>query len=589
MKKIYLIAAAVATMGLASCDIDNVENMGEFSTENFPASEEDGAATLAGVYENLNAVNANPQESFLYFAQLASDDALGGGGTNDKLMQAMDLICNYNSNMTNDYYVQRYQGINRANTLIQALPNTSMSDDIKNQYMGEALFLRAFYYYELASFYGNVPLVTVPSGDASTQGDVTVLWGQILQDLRDAVEIMPSTRKSDGHVDKYTAEAMLGRAWLFYTGFFCNGTTIADLTSTTYNPLTSVALPDGTTLTKEQVTTYIDDCVNNSGYQLVPDYRSLWAYTNKYTVEDYDYTKGQNLTWCQDDEDGSTNADDVEFMFSIKFNKLADWQTTIGYANGYALHFGVRGGQSYGNTFPFGQGWGAGPVAPNLVNDWKSADPDGKDIRLNASIQDWTTCPTYTYGGWSDFVQETDYYSKKWSPISAINSETGDYSCCFENLMYGDTGWLQGSENMQLNSIHDLVLIRFADVLLMQSELKEDVSGINKVRARAGLDPISSYSLTALQNERRWELSNEGIRWNDIRRWHIAAAALEKQTNQPVYYCGAAGKNEAHNGGYTARYNATAGFQKMPENQVSLGTVKQNEGWTDATSEYTGW
>lgn len=597
MKKIYLIAAAVATMGLASCDIDNVENMGEFSTENFPASEEDGAATLAGVYENLNAVNANPQESFLYYAQLASDDALGGGGTNDKLMQAMDLICNYNSNMTNDYYVQRYQGINRANTLIQALPNTSMSEDIKNQYMGEALFLRAFYYYELASFYGNVPLVTVPSGDASTQGDVTVLWGQILQDLRDAVEIMPSTRKSDGHVDKYTAEAMLGRAWLFYTGFFCNGTTIADLTSTTYNPLTSVALPDGTTLTKEQVTTYIDDCVNNSGYQLVPDYRSLWAYTNKYTVEDYDYTKGQNLTWCQDDEDGSTNADDVEFMFSIKFNKLADWQTTIGYANGYALHFGVRGGQSYGNTFPFGQGWGAGPVAPNLVNDWKSADPDGKDIRLNASIQDWTTCSTYNYGGWSDFVQETDYYSKKWSPISAIKStsvnEDGttstEYTCCFENLMYGTTGWLQGSENMQLNSIHDLVLIRFADVLLMQSELKEDVSGINKVRARAGLDPISSYSLTALQNERRWELSNEGIRWNDIRRWHIAAAALEKQANQPVYYCGVAGKNEAHNGGYTSRYNATAGFQKMPESQVSLGTVKQNEGWTDATSEYTGW
>jgi hypothetical protein len=119
--------------------------------------------------------------------------------------------------------------------------------------------------------------------------------------------------------------------------------------------------------------------------------------------------------------------------------------------------------------------------------------------------------------------------------------------------------------------------------------LKEDASGINKVRARAGLPAINGYSLQALQNERRWELACEGIRWNDIRRWHIAATALAKQEGQPVYYCGNPGTNTAHNGGYAARYNATAGFQKMPETQIALGTVQQNDGWADASSEYTGW
>jgi hypothetical protein len=588
MKKIYLLATTLVTFGLASCSIDNVENMGELSTENFPVTEEDGTAVLAGIYENLNATHAYPQESFQYYACLASDDQLGGGGTNDKLMQAEDLICNYNADMTNNFWILRYEGLNRANTLIQALPNTSMSEDLKAQYLGEALFLRAFYYYELASMYGNVPLLTAPSGETVTQGDVKVLWGQILQDLRDAIDMMPATRKTDGHVDKYTAEAMLGRAWLFYTGFYGNGTELADLVSTTYNPLTSVELPDGTTLTKQNVITYIDDCVNNSGYQLVPDFRNLWAYTNRCTVEDYDYTKGQGLKWVEDD-----NAVNPESMFAIKFNKLASWSTTIGYGNGIALHFGVRGGQQYANTFPFGQGWGAGPVAPNLVADWKSAEPNDK--RLEASIQDWTTQPTYTYGGWSDFVQETDYYGKKWSPISCKNDNstrlTDEYICCFEDIMYGPDGGLQGGygNNMQLDNIHDLVLIRFADVLLMQSELKEDVAGINKVRARAGLNPISTYSLTALQNERRWELACEGIRWNDIRRWHIAASALERQQNQPIYYCGGPTTNEAHNGGYKARYNATAGFQKMPESQVAIGSVVQNQGWTTAEAEYTGW
>ncbi len=591
MKKIiYLFASACVTLGVASCDINDVENMGELSTGNFPVSEADGIAALAGIYQNLNAVSEYPQESFLYYAQLASDDAFGGGGVNDKLMQAHDLMLNYNADMTNHFWEIRYKGINCANTLISALPNTAMSDESKAQFMGEALFLRAFYHFDLASMYGNVPLMNAPSGELVTQGDVTVLYGQMLQDLRDAVEMMPAVRKTDGHVDKYTAEALLARIFLFYTGMYGNGTDLAALTSTTYNPLSSVALPDGTTLTKENVITYIDDCVNNSGYKLVDDFRNLWAYTNKFTVEDYKYTSGKKLKWVEDD-----NAINPESMFAVKYNKLADWATTIGYGNGYALHMAVRGGQAYENTFPFGQGWGAGPVAPNLVNDWKSAiGPTGEDIRLEATIQDWSQVSTYTYGGWSDFVQETDFYAKKWSPISAKNdgstSITDDYVCCFENLMYGAEKWAQGANNMQLNNIHDLVLIRFADVLLMQSELKGDVAGINRVRARAGLTPIASYTLEALQNERRWELALEGIRWNDMRRWHIAAAALEKQTNQPVYYCGQPNeKNTPHNGGYAVRYNATAGFQKMPESQVAIGSVVQNEGWTDASSEYTGW
>ena len=597
MKKILLFAAAVATMGLASCSIDNVENIGEMSTSEFPKTDGDIEAVLAGVYQNLNTTHANPQCSFLYAACLASDDQLGGGGTNDKLMQAEDLLCNYNADMTNQFYADRYAGVARANTLLNVLENAEgMAEDVKNKGIGESKFLRAFYYYELSSMYGNVPLITSPDQENVSQGDVKVLWGQILQDLRDAVDLLPAQKATTaGRVDKYTAEAMLGRAWLYYTGMYCNGTSTADLVSTNYSPLTSVDLPDGTTLTKQDVITAIDDCVNNSGYSLVPDFRNLWAYSNKLVVEDYPYTQGQGLEWVEND-----NAVNPEALFSIKFNKLASWSTTIGYANGIALHFGVRGGQDYANTFPFGQGWGAGPVAPNLVNDWKAAEPN--DIRLKATIadvNDKNEMPNYVHGGWADFVQESDYYSKKWSPICAKNNnyvgpanegeEPPAYIACFETGMYPGNWDTSGENNFQLSNIHDLVLIRFADVLLMQSELKEDASGINKVRARAGLPAISGYSLTALQNERRWELACEGIRWNDIRRWHIAATQLAKQQDQDIYYCGNPDKNTAHNGGYVARYNATAGFQKMPETQIALGTVKQNDGWSDASSEYAGW
>ena len=603
MKKIFYIATALCTMGLASCDIDNVENIGEMSSSQFPKTDADAEAVLAGVYQNLNEIHANPQMSFLYNACLASDDQLGGGGTNDKLMQAEDLLMNYNADMTNQFYADRFKGISRANTLLEVLETSEgMSDDVKNQAIGEAKFLRAYYYYELASMYGNVPLVRNAAEADNKQGDVKVLWGQILQDLRDAASSMPAENSLNssrtGHVDKYTAEAMLGRAWLFYTGMYCNGTTVADMVSTNYAPLTSVDLPDGTTLTKQDVIGYIDDCVNNSGYSLVEDFRNLWAYTNAKTINDYPYAAGQGLKWVEND-----NGLNPESMFAIKFNKQASWNTTIGYSNGYALHFGVRGGQDIKNTFPFGQGWGAGPVAPNLVKDWKVAEPN--DIRLKATVcdvNDTQEMPNYGRGGWADFVQETDYFSKKWSPIACKNDGTipgsdgnpaPEYAFCFETCMYGMTGGLQGGygNNFQLDNIHDQVLIRFADVLLMQSELKEDVTGINKVRARAGLDPIAAYSLKALQDERRWEFACEGIRWNDIRRWHIASVALDKQEGQDIYYCGSPAKNDAanHNGGYSVRYKATAGFQKMPDTQVALGTVVQNEGWTAADSEYGGW
>lgn len=576
----------MVAFSMTSCDIDNVENVGELADGTFPVTEDDGLAALAGIYENLNAVHAYPQESFLYNAALASDDHLGGGGDNDFLMQAEDLLCSHGTDMTNDFYKLRYEGINRANSLIASLPGTQLEEDVKNKFMGEAKFLRAFYYYELASMYGNVPVRVVPGGETITQGNIDDPWKQILQDLRDAVSLLPAEKTVEaGHVDKYAAEAMLGRAWLFYAGMFCNGTTIADMTSTSYNEdaITSVELPDGSTLTKQDVITAIDDCVKNSGYDLVPDFRNLWAYTNRCTVEDYDYTTGQNLKWVEDD-----NAINPESMFAIKFNRLASWSTTIGYANGIALHFGVRGGQKYGNTFPFGQGWGAGPVAPNLVSDWKAAEPN--DIRRDATIQDWSNSETYTYGGWSDFVQETDFYGKKWAPVTAKNADVdGGYSCTFENVMYPGQ-WPNGAENMQTNNIHDLVIIRFADVLLMQAELKKEVTeGWKKICSRAGTKAPASYSLSALQNERRWEFACEGLRWNDMRRWHIAAAALEKQTNQPTYWRGRPDTNKAHNGGYTARYNATAGFQKMPETQISMGTVVQNAGWTDAQSEYASW
>ena len=80
--------------------------------------------------------------------------------------------------------------------LLDGIENIQLAESDKNQIEGEAKFLRAFYYYELASMYGRVPLTITSQSVEPSQPTAAELWGQILQDLRDAAEIMPPTPKT---------------------------------------------------------------------------------------------------------------------------------------------------------------------------------------------------------------------------------------------------------------------------------------------------------------------------------------------------------------------------------------------------------
>jgi hypothetical protein len=146
------------------------------------------------------------------------------------------------------------------------------------------------------------------------------------------------------------------------------------------------------------------------------------------------------------------------------------------------------------------------------------------------------------------------------------------------------------NDNFQLRQVQDFIVIRFADVLLMQSELKENAEGINRVRARAKL-PAVSYSQDALKRERRFELAFEGRRWADIRRWGEAAALLEKQTGVAIYNRGLPDNMKNFGSGYGSRYNETRGFFPLPQQEVNLsdGVLTQTQGWGTAAQEFPGW
>lgn len=581
MKKILFIALTALLFTGCESFLDT-ESYTKKNTGNYPMTANDALQMITGVYATLNKPLANCGNTYYFLSQLASDDMYGGGGENDKYFQTLDHLLYVNSDQFKTFWSDRYSGISRANMAIANLDKVE-DENLRNQLMGEALTLRSFFYFELVQMFENVPLITeVPQtvGEVSeypAQASADNIYAFIASGLQKAISIMPNDKynalvSGEGHLSKWAAEALLARVWLFYTGFY--GKTDLPVMDDEFNISGSIA--------KAEVISALEDCINNSGHSLAPDFRSIWAYTNSLSKKDYPYASSAT-TWLKD----GTNP---EVVFDIKCSHLASWSTTTGYSNQYMLFLSPRNdgdGDRYKKLFPFGQGWGAGPVSSRLWKEWQSKEPT--DVRRAASIySSEVECSDYAFGADAQ-MEETGFWNKKVVNITAAKNYNADgtikdlYNHFTSSTDYYGDG---EADDFQLGSEVNVILVRFADVLLMHSELTETADKMNLVRARAGLAPVS-YSLENLQNERRWELAFEGLRWADMRRWGdtYCMNALTKQLGDDIYNRGVATTMKDQMAGYAARYQATRGFFMLPSSEVDLsnGVLKQNPGWgTDA-------
>lgn len=594
MKKIFYLFIAIFFVGCSEDALDT-SNYVKSNTANFPGTESDVQMALTSTYSCLNKTVCNPAQSYFMVSELASDDRFGAGGTGDIEVTAISHLLQTSNTMFDDFWKILYQGIFRANTVIETIDNCEWSsDENRNQALGEALFLRAWFNQQLTEMWGEVPLITTTAVVDVPSATAEEMYAQITTDLLQAIDLMmdkPYTSYVSGHATKWDAEGMLARNFLFYTGFYGKET-----------------LPtiDGGSVSKADVTAYIENCIASSGHDLVGDFRNLWPYTNELTVNDYNYTSTDNgdgtrtvkngvdelpLAWA-----GNGNK---ESMFSIQFMNYAGWASypdgtttyQMGFSNQYILYMGLRcSDNGYESTFPFGQGWGQCTVSTNLWKDWTAAETnaDEEDVRKTASIVDCEVeLEKYTYV--SDCDEDAGYYLKKMQPVTTKHDAEGkpvtfDTKNIFWKYMDGYTASNNGND-MQGAHFQDLMLMRFADILLMHSELTGNPDGINRVRARAGLSEIG-YSEEALRNERRWEFAGEGRRWADIRRWGIAETALAKQIGQRVNHTGEWTVMPDLGPGIVARYQATKGFMPIPLSQIELSDyLKQNAGWTESDNK----
>ena len=571
MKKniLYLIAASLCVMFLSGCDkFLETQSYTKKNAGNFPVNETDAFQMVNGIYTMMNMNLADPEEDPFFVFDIASDDRLGGGSQSNIGAQGVDRLLNSYLSWMEPLWLCRYAGIYRANFALENIDKIEKwnNEANKNQLLCEIYFLRAWYYFNLAQFFNGVPMPLKTEPENLPRSTPDEVYAQIGSDLKKSIEYGPSQRYplfGDGRVSKWTAEGMMARVWLFYTGFYGKS---------------ELPLAEGGSVSKAQVVTWLEDCIQNSGYGLVSDQRNLWPYTNPYTKPDYPYALDNDLNWVSDEN--------IENMFAVKMGNKGDYNGGYGgqiHHNRIVEFYNLR--KTTEDAFPFSvQGYSNGPVCEKLWTDW-AADPDyAGDYRRVGSICDrLVEIPNYK-GDKAKEVENTNLYAKKYAGVEAWNE---DHSARY--LSYAK--YYGSDDNRQKGLTQSLVWLRFADVLLMHSELTEGKaiydgkSGLNAVRARAGL-PEKSYSFELLKKERRYELCFEAIRWNDLRRWHEVEEIVKNQEGNAIL-------NEAATGEYKftvpfmQRYNDTqGGFFKIPESQVTLaeGTLEQNPGWGDGTN-----
>ena len=591
MKTIYqLICAICVICGVCACeDFLDTDNLTKKDTSNFPINETDAIQMVNGIYSVMNRNLADPEEDPFFIFDIASDDRLGGGSQSNIGAQGVDRLMNAYVDWMKPLWKQRYAGINRANNALETIDKVTewSSPDKKNQLLCEIYFLRAFYYFNLAQVFNGVPLVLSTEAKNLPKSSPDEIYAQIASDLKNAIEAGPSTKYPDfgeGRVSKWAAEGMMARVWLFYTGFYGKS---------------ELPVAGGGSISKSQVASWLEDCINNSGFGLVSDQRNLWPYTNPYTAKDYPYTNEPIIVKTAAGTDSITGYkikdginwetdENKESMFAIKRSNKPGWSADSQLRHNRIVEF-YNPRKTTEAAFPFSvQGYSNGPVCWKLWTDW-AEDPDyaGDYRRVGSICKRADEIPNYK-GDKAKEVENTDLLAKKYLGCEAYNEDhSGRY------LSYG---YYYGSENnRQTGLTQSLVWLRFADVLLMHSELTDGKavyngkSGLNAVRQRAGL-PDVTYSLQALKKERRYELCFEALRWNDLRRWGDVAEKVKNQVGNPILNQGIPGEY-AFTNDFMQRYRDTeGGFFKIPEDQVTLseGVLEQNPGWGDGTNWVKG-
>lgn len=544
-------------MMMTSCSESflDVSSKTESNTDNFYKTEGDAWRALIGCYDGWRQISSAPGQSFFLASTVMSDETFGASGNGDgRGYQLIDRFDQAQSpadqQMYSDDWKRYYAGVYRCNELITREDQIQWGENNPNQglYIGEARAIRALLYFDMVRLWGHIPLFLEPVNENREQADPAAVYAAIVEDLKFAVNNIPAdaNRASDevGRITKYAAESLLARVYLYYTGYYGKELGYTDEEGVTTG-----------TLTKDEALAAVEDVIANGGYDLVPEFNTLWPAASLVPIPD-------KVGW---NEELSTYAgdDNVEIILAQKFTPTQDYNGNND-SNRWLVNLGMRSI----NFTPYGKGWGIGTVTPAYLEKFEAGDK-----RLSASVIDIVgegidKLPEFS-ASFYDWREYTGYTIKKYCPLVYGNGLPGTDP-------EGTAGFMECNPQQW-------VIVRYADVLLMAAELGSPNANsyLTKVRQRAGLGAVPATQENIMK-ERATELAFEGIRFWDLMRQanggEITAVADAIIATSTKVMSGGVEEIVTFD---RSKILATKGLSQIPNDQIVLsnGVLKQNEGW----------
>ncbi|MEP7128624.1 MAG: RagB/SusD family nutrient uptake outer membrane protein [Chitinophagales bacterium] len=373
MKNIFTRSVFVALLLISSSCKDFLDKVpqGNLTQENFPATADDAFIATNAVYNTLR--NWYYHSGGYPILDVMSDDAHKGSNPSDQANNVGpydDFTINANQDGLSRWWSALYEGIKRANVVIEKVPEISMDETLQNRYIAEAKFLRGLYYFDLARAWGGVPIVTSTSPELnvprSSREDVYAL---VKDDLLFAIDHLPEKTALNpadyGRATKGAATALLSKVYLFDGDY-------------------------------QNAANYALEVINNGLYTLDPNFSHTFSL------------------------DGQYNSESVFEIGAIEYE---------GQENGGNQYSNVQGVRGTPN-----RGWGFNRPSINLRDSFEPGDPrmEGTIIFLGEVIDGVTilgdgSTPDITYtDATNTVVKEIECYNQKvWIPGTSTSEQWG--------------------------------------------------------------------------------------------------------------------------------------------------------------------
>lgn len=315
MRKLYLIYIAAAGLLLTACTDLDQSPLSSIAKDEFYQSESDVKAALNGVYSIFteDGMVGIYNNDMIYLNDLQSEYARRGTANSADIAELGNFAYTPTNSFVKGTWQLHYNGINRANVLIDHVEaNTTLPAQTRQDYSGAAKFLRAFFYFDLVRFYGDVPLVVhEDESEGLERTHIDSVYQQIVTDLQDAERISDSFATLTSEVSPLAATTLLAKVYLNWAQ-----------SDTEYSSAHQTEL-------LQQAIAKADEVTASGRYRLIDKFCDNWSIDKKdgaeliFTVE-HKYGVNRNITGHCVFSTGFTNAK-LPVIAALDNSLLDDW------------------------------------------------------------------------------------------------------------------------------------------------------------------------------------------------------------------------------------------------------------------------